>query len=109
MGNYKLRFIGLNGCPYSIAAEKLIKDNKNVEITWIQQKDKHIYKNEQIQTFPQIYLKKNDQEILLGGYEDLKNAIDKLKNNFNIEEFQKTYINFNKKKTLRLAQLINQI
>lgn len=109
MGNYKLRFIGLNGCPYSLAAYELIKDNKNADITWISQENKYEYKTTQIQTFPQIYLKKNNQEILLGGYDDLIKAIDKLKNNYNIDEFQKIYVNFNKKKTLRLAHILNQI
>ena len=70
------------------------------------------YKTQQINTFPQIYLCKsnNNGTQLLGGYDDLYNFISEFKGKkFNdqlINNFMSKY-SWSKKATLRMIQLIN--
>ncbi len=115
MNNYFLKMILLEGCRYSIAANELVTVHKiPCQTTWITQSDKELFKNDKIQTFPQIYLNKfgSKGNLLLGGHDNLKEFIDIFKgaklSDSNINEF----INkskWSKKSTLRLIQLINNI
>lgn len=64
----KLYIVSLIGCPYCAALNELL-DSVNInydikEITW-EEKEEHI--NDQISTFPQVYINQN----LLGGYDDI--------------------------------------
>ena len=80
--DYYLYGIILEGCPYSMAAKELLRKNiKNHEIFMVTHDNKSDYKNECIDTFPQIYLRKYNSEFseLVGGYEDLKKIYDVVK------------------------------
>jgi len=68
----EIKVISLNQCPYSMAAEDLIKNIKNtkdlkmnINIINISQEDKSKYQKGELKTFPQIYY----NNILIGGYD----------------------------------------
>ena len=89
---YYLFVVILENCPYSMYAINLL-DTLKIKYKYLIVKinEKEKYKTEEINTFPQIYLKKeitNDSH-LLGGFNDL-------------EYFIKTFINqkYNKKNIL---------
>lgn len=68
----------LEGCPYSINAEKLLNsynaDYKKVNVSYGNKYDKEF---EIMKTFPQIYLDSKDgKKYILGGYDDLKKFYD---------------------------------
>ena len=115
MSNYYLHAIILENCPFSNAASELLKNNKNIKsnISTITQSNKENYKTADIQTFPQIYLKKNNKNgsLLLGGYTELKNILDTFQktkySKENIDNFLSNNKNWSKKSTLRLIELIN--
>ncbi len=113
MNNYFLKIILLEDCPYSIALDKLIKNNNipNKSI-WISHSQKNNYKTDQIETFPQIYLNKinNKDNILFGGYDDFNNFFLEFKSQKLLDNKVQTYmnkLNWSKKAVLRLIQLIN--
>ena len=111
---YYIKAILLQNCPYSDAAKELLDnfkiENKKIIVDF---NNKYIHKNENIDTFPQIYLNKynSNGNLLLGGYDDLKKFIDNFKNkkysNDKVNQFINEY-KWSKKATLRLIQLINQ-
>jgi glutaredoxin len=109
---YYLLVISLNGCPYSKGATELL-DNFHIkyQIVNVDWNDKDKYKTNQINTFPQIYLKRksDNQSLLLGGYDDLKYFIDMFinqkYNDKNINLFQKKYSYWSKHAILRLIEL----
>jgi glutaredoxin len=111
--NYFIQAIILENCPFSIAAEKLlIKHNISRDITYVDSSSKNNYKNDKINTFPQIYLKKknNPNNLLIGGYTELKLIIDTFKSNRFNKKIVKKYLencNLSYKSLLRLIQLIN--
>jgi glutaredoxin len=80
---FKLKLISLDGCPYSMAAESFLKDlNIKFDLIKVYQENKDEYKNKDIKTFPQIYM----DNILLGGYDDLKEIYDTLSSKKNLDE-----------------------
>jgi hypothetical protein len=110
---YYIKAILLDNCGYSIASKKLLDlHNIRTEIINVNVLNKIEYKNDQIQTFPQIYLCKDNSlgSLLLGGYDDLSYFISNFKkktlNDDNIDKFNIKY-KWSKKATLRLIQLIN--
>ncbi len=115
MDKYFIKAILLEDCSYSNAAYQLIQTHQiPTDITWINQSNKENYKKDQINTFPQIYLKKinSNGNLLLGGYQELEHFI----NTFYGQKLIETNINkwmektsWSKKSTLRLIQLINKI
>jgi len=115
MSSYYIKAIMLENCPYSISADKLIKENNlpNKSI-WIGYNDKDKYITNKIQTYPQIYLKRYNsmENVLLGGYDDMTQWIKEFKNkklNDNkVNEFQSKY-GLSKKAVLRTIQLINSV
>ncbi len=113
MSNYFIKCILLEGCSYSTAANNLIKiHNIPNQVTWVSQSEKQIYKTDQINTFPQIYLNKFNTKgnLLLGGYSDLLDFIDTFKNQKLSDENINNFINkykWSKKSVLRFIQLIN--
>ena len=105
----------LKECKYSLAAHDLTEIHQiPCQNTWVTQSEKELYKNEKIQTFPQIYLNKynTNGNLLLGGYTDLKSFFDTFKgaklSDSNINEFMEKS-KWSRKSTLRLIQLINKI
>jgi hypothetical protein len=115
MNKYFIMAILLKDCGYSNAAHKLLQShNIPITTTWVDDSNKNIYKTDQIDTFPQIYLKKYNSKgtLLLGGYNDLSNVIS----TFYKQKLSDDNINnwsnkskWSKKSTLRLIQLINNI
>jgi glutaredoxin len=109
---YYLFVVVLEGCPYSNAALELLTDNKtNFKSLKVTSNDKEKYKTNEISTFPQIYLKKNNNSLLLGGYSDLKTFFETFNNQpyniKNVNEFKRKYSNWNKHSILRMIELIN--
>lgn len=114
MNNYYLHSVILQNCPYSAAAYELLKNHPQIKtkVTFVNDNNKENYKTENINTFPQIYLKRYNKNgsLLIGGYTELKELFDlfyKTKySNDKILEF----INNNKwskKSLLRFIHLIN--
>lgn len=113
MSDYYIKGIMLKNCSYSIRAEQLLSlHNIKHKLTWIDSNMKDIYITNQIDTFPQIYLKKynSNQNLLLGGCDDLAEFITTFKfqkiNENDINTFMNKY-KWSKKASLRLIQLIN--
>ena len=114
MSKYYINAIILDGCGYSKAANDLLDKYSNIKKKYVfvnyDEKDK--YKTELIQTFPQIYLKKenSNNNLLLGGYSELQNFINTFYGKYNdkqIDEFMGLNPRWSKKGTLRLIELIN--
>lgn len=112
MNDYYLKAILLEGCPYSIAAKDLLATNNiPVKMINIDNVNKNLFKTNVINTFPQIYLCKsnNNGTQLLGGYDDLSEFIRNFKGKYNdklVNDFMVKY-SWSKKATLRMIQLIN--
>jgi glutaredoxin len=114
MTQYYFEIVALQNCPYSIAGIELLKDNKikNTLIS-VNQENKDKYKTEEIQTFPQIYLKKENRDgsVLIGGYNDIKEFVDNFKNQHydenKINIFLNKHKNLNRKNILRIIELFN--
>ena len=116
--NYYLYSVILKGCPYSQAGHDLINSFEHIkkEFSFIEHHEKENYKTDLISTFPQIYLKKEDNNgtQLIGGYTDLKKIIDMFYHNStddniksNIEIYLKENTSWNKKSLLRLIELLH--
>jgi glutaredoxin len=110
---YSIKAILLDDCSYSIAAKELLTNlNINHKAINITRDEMDKYITSDIDTFPQIYLKKQNSKgnLLLGGYDDLNNFIQLFKsqkiNEKNIKEFMIKY-KWSKKSVLRLIELIN--
>lgn len=109
---YYLDIVYLEGCPHSKAARNLVESNniKHNLIT-VSHYDKDKYKTSLISTFPQIYLKKNNNKgsLLLGGNSDLQQIHNIIKNNKDPKETRINLIKYNKninnKLSLRILEL----
>lgn len=113
MSGYFIKAILLDGCPYSQSAFQLLKiHNIPNKIITVNQDNKAIYKTDNINTFPQLYLNKynSNGSLLLGGNDELSEFITNFKgqkySEENVEKYMKKY-NWSKKAILRLVQLIN--
>ena len=111
---YYLFIVVLEHCPYSINAVQLLDKHKiKYKKLTINSDDKEKYKTSEIQTFPQIYLKKtpSNDSLLLGGFDDLKlfmnMFVGKEYSEINIKEFQSKYTFWSKKPILKLIEIIN--
>ena len=111
---YYFDVISLEGCPYSTAAETLLESkNINFKLTEVKYNEREMHKNDEITTFPQIYLKKKNSsgKLLVGGYDKLNNLVDILNSSTNIETISDKFSHnlgetFNKKTVLRLIELL---
>ena len=112
---YFIKIIALENCGYSKKALDLLKNN-NIDhhLTTISYEDKEKFKTDKINTYPQIYLTKqnNNGNLLLGGYDNLNNFINIFKNtnNKSFIDNKTKFINDNpewsNKAILRLIELI---
>lgn len=110
---YYIDLYYLKNCTYSEKAKQLF-DFKNVKynIIKIDQSNKEKYKNNKIDTFPQIYLKKENSKgsVLLGGFDN----INLISNSINTEldssvnSIRKINKNLSKKASLRLIELFTK-
>jgi glutaredoxin len=112
--NYYLDIVYLEGCPHSRAAYELITEKKiNHKLINVTHLNKDKYKTRLISTFPQIYLKKinNNGSLLLGGNSDINEINNIIKNNKlesdSISKINNKYTNIKKKLSLRIYQLFN--
>ena len=112
---YYIHVVLLENCPYSISAKKLLdKYNIKYNHVMVNHNDKEKYKTNILQTFPQVFLKKDNHNgsVYLGGYDNLdelfkmfyKQKLDSTK----IESIQNKY-KIAKKSVLRMVGLINNI
>jgi len=110
---YYIDIILLEGCQYSNQAYDLLVNNqiKHKKVI-VNNSNKHLYKSNDIDTYPQIYLKKynNNGSVLIGGYDNL-NKLFKLfhgkeLDDKNILNIMNEY-NISKKASLRIFELIN--
>ena len=115
MTQYYINAVILEGCGYSKAAKELLDkySNINKKYVFVKYEEKDKFKTDLIQTFPQIYLKKDNHNnnLLLGGYTELNNFINTFHKKYN-EKNLSNFLNQNKlwskKGTLRLIELINK-
>ena len=110
---YYLFIITLEDCFYCEAAINLLNSFKiKYKYLKVNRNEKDKFKTTEISTFPQVYLKQNNNTLLLGGYDNLKEFIDKFINQkYNekkILEFHNKYKLWNKKSILKLIKIINQ-
>lgn len=76
---YYFKLVSLENCPYSIACMELFTNNMiKHELVQVKYDEKETFKSDEIDTFPQIYLKKKYSKgsILIGGYMDIKKYYD---------------------------------
>lgn len=106
---YYIKIIVLKKCPYCENALNILKKIKkeNLEIIQIDDSEKHLYKTQFINTFPQIFLKKKNSKgsLLIGGYDDIKFIDDSIKNKEAIKIIRNKFKNFSKKAALRIIEL----
>ena len=109
---YYIKIILLKNCIYSDNALKLLEyHNIPFEIINVDNNNKDLLKSNEINTFPQIFLKRKNRNghLLLGGYTDLHEFINIFKHkNYNhqqISDFIKKY-KWSKIAIIKLAQLI---
>lgn len=111
MSNYTLLIIVLEGCGYSKAAIDFLGTyNIKKKIIKVTYDDKEKYKTNSIQTFPQIYLKKNNSTLLLGGYDDLVKSFNIFYKKYDQQDiitFKNNNLDWSEKSILRLIELIN--
>ena len=115
MNNYYLHSVILENCPYGNLVNELLKQNPQIKtkITYVNDSNKENYKTPQINTFPQIYLKRYNKNgsLLIGGYTELQELFDlfyKSKySNDNIKQFINDNNKWSKKSLLRFIDLIN--
>ncbi len=102
-----LNAIILQGCPYSMALNDLLNNNKilfNKKV--ITQTEKNKYKTSEISTFPQLYF----DNILIGGYDTTKEIYNKINESDNLDKIKdklKDILNnkFSNKQILRLIKI----
>ncbi len=111
---YYLFVVTLENCPWSNAAIDLLNSFKiKYKHLKVNNNNKEKFKTDEINTFPQIYLKKDrtNDSLLLGGYSTLKEFIDTFINQKydenKINQFTKKYNYWQKKPILRLIEIIN--
>ena len=111
---YYLKIILLKGCPYCEKTKKLLsKYNFKKEIITVDNDTKEKWKSTNMNTFPQIFLKKENRKdhLLIGGFNDIsfienKSSSSTEKNLSNIKnEINKKYPQLSEKATLRLLEL----
>ena len=103
---YYIKAILLKDCNYSNNTLKLLEYYKIPnKIIYINNYNKELFKYNDINTFPQIYLKKknNKGHLLLGGYTELNNLINDIINNKNIIDDSKLNNLINKYKWSKIA------
>jgi glutaredoxin len=94
----------LEGCPFSIKAADILKKYPDTKIINIKHNDKNSFKKQNnMNTFPQIFYMFDIKEFKIGGYNDLKYLLyikkkynninqtlfnDKIKDKINIKDYK---------------------
>lgn len=107
---YSLKVYILKNCYYCNQTKNLLKNNNiKAKIITVKEDKKDKYKNEDINTFPMIYLVKKNRKILVGGYDKLTLIINKISNKSltkQINYVKKELPNWKKKDILRLLSIL---
>ena len=107
---YKIKIIRLEGCPFSMAAEKIFNEKKiQFKLLKVNQQNKDEYKIN-LKTFPQIYLLNSKKELLLGGFnniQEINQNIYKVNVDSCMEYLNNKFSNFSRKDKLRLIEIFN--
>ena len=111
---YYFLAILLNDCPYSIALKDLLNSSSykhlKVEYINVDHTTKYKYKNNIIDTFPQLYFKKTNskENILLGGYDSFINLINATNNSLDDikKKISNEYPTLSNKIILRLIKFL---
>jgi len=104
---YYIEIYVIDNCGFSENALKSLK-KINHEVIKVDYNKKYIYKNNDINTFPQIFLKKNNSKgsLLLGGNDDLQYIVNTIENNNDpYKNLKNKYNSWSKKAILRLIEL----
>ena len=80
---YKLKVYSLEGCPYSMNAESLLKNNNiDFDLIKVSYDDKDQYKQKnKMNTFPQIFLDTSKEIVKIGGYTELNSIFNMINDN----------------------------
>ncbi len=109
---YYLDIVYLEGCPHSKQALDLLT-NKNIKhnLISVSYNNKDTYKTNLISTFPQLYLKKNNNNgsLLLGGNSDLQKIYNIIDTNNTQESIQKNLKQYNNLINNKLSQRIYEL
>ncbi len=81
----KLIIYSLVGCPFSMKAESLLANYKPKIIKVSYPEKEQIKRQNNMPTFPQIFLEEKDKKITLGGFNDVVRLMRKIFNNEKIE------------------------
>ena len=112
MTNYYLHLVILENCPFSNAAKELLANHPKIKtkLTIVNNNNKDNYKTSEINTFPQIYLKKNNHvgSLLIGGYTEFKKLFDQYyKMKYSSDKITKINDKWSKRALLNFIILIN--
>lgn len=81
----KLIIYSLIGCPYSMKAEKLLEKYQPKVIKVSNNEKEQIKRQNNMPTFPQIFLEDGNDKIKIGGFDDTVNLLRKIFNKQDIE------------------------
>lgn len=114
---YSLKIILLENCFYSDELKKILskKPLNKIPVIYIiiKEEDKIKYKNDDISTFPQVYMikKKSNGKLLIGGCDDTKKLIEIIQHNKKMNTvnslISKIYPLWSEKAKLRLIELFS--
>ena len=107
---HHLKLISLQNCPYSEGAENFLKEkNIKFKLLKVNTENKENYKKH-MDTFPQLYFVDNNNEILLGGFDSIRELNLKLyKIIFDsaMKYLNKKFPKVSRKNKLRMIQIFN--
>lgn len=112
---YYLEVLSLEDCPFCNATQELLTlKGVNHQIINIPRSEKENFKNDKINTFPQIYLKKENSNgrLLIGGYDKLKIINNTIMSGGSLVDISNSIKKigidkFSKKASLRLIELFS--
>ena len=107
---HHLKLISLVNCPFSKGAENYLDEKKiKFKLFRVNNKNKDQYKKH-MATFPQLYLIDDNNEILLGGFEKIREIdLNLYKINFDdaMKYLNKTFPKVSRKNKLRIIKIFN--
>ena len=108
MKEYIIGYI-LKGCPYSMMANDILKQNPNNQLIYVDPSEKDKYKKlNHMSTFPQIFYIKDGQRIKIGGYDDLSSLLDKNKSNDRKELYKNCNAKISYRTFLKMLLYLNR-
>ena len=106
----KLKVFSLNGCGFSQNAEKLLNEN-NIDYSLIKidyNEKESVKKQNNMNTFPQIFLETNNDKIKIGGFSELKQVYTLINNMKDLDDLvDKLKITISNSGNKNIYRLIN--